>query len=170
MTILNILRPGAIAAAVICNATSAAAQDAPETLDEVVAVMQACLVMTAAHDYDAEGQGMVVPWLRIGSFSAGLGDQKSAVLVGAQVRGSGASGNSYCDFVFQDAALGQEAFDIVMADRATFDFEEYQGFCVNDAFIATHFIADGAYTDVLTEGGTLSIYNPPKFNGDPCAS
>jgi len=171
MKIFNILRPTAFAATVICTATATHAQTAPQTLDEVVAIMQACLVITAAHDYDAEGQGLVVPWLRIGSVSAGLGDINSSVLVGAHVNKATYISNSFCDFTFQDKELGQAAYDALMADQTTFIHQDRQGICFNDAFITVDFIGDGGtLTDALTDDGHVSIHNNRKPEESPCAS
>lgn len=171
MTSLNILRPATLAAAVICNVSGAAAQAAPETPEEVVAIMNACAIFTAAHDYDAEGQDIEVPWLRIGSFSAGLGDQKSAILVGAQVRGSGTDGNSYCDFVFQEEGVAQIAYDLFMVDRMPITFDEKEGICVDNTFVVVDVTGpDGASASAMNAQGFVTVHNPPKYSGDPCAS
>ena len=171
MTILNILRPATLAAKVICTAATAHAQAGPETLEEVVAVMQACLVITAAHDYDAEGQGVVVPWLMIGSFSAGLGNASSSVLIGAHVNRATYVSNSFCDFRFKDTEIGQSAYDTLMANQTTFIHQARQGICFNEAFITVDFIGEGGVlTDALTEGGHISIHNNHKPEESPCAS
>lgn len=171
MIILNVLRSTAIVASVMLCATGTHAQAALETPEDIATVIEACVVVTAANDYAAQGQDPGIAWNRVTDRSAFLGSQGGPVTVTANVWRSETSYNSYCDFLLQDAALTQAAFDLFMVDRDPVVLDGQTGICHENAFLTVYATGpEGVQASTLGAQGYITVHNVAQYGDDPCAS
>ncbi|AKS47029.1 hypothetical protein SAMN05444287_2154 [Octadecabacter temperatus] len=171
MTIFNILRPVAMAASLVCFATTSHAQTALETAENIAGVMEACVLVTTAHDYAAEGQRPDISWNSVTERSAYLGTEGAPVTVTANVWRTDMSYNSYCDFQLEDADLAQAAFDLFMTDRTPVVLEEQQGICYENAFLIVYATGpESVQASAVGAQGYISVHNQEQYGEDPCAA
>lgn len=160
----------ALTVAFVFTALGAQADPAAlNTPENIAAAMQACAVITAAHDYDAEGQAVDIAWTRITDRSASFGAQDDAVTLSANVWGNGTSGNSYCDFLFTDESLTEAAFDTFMQSNTTVAFEDRPGVCVGDKFILVEMTGpDGPLSGPMQKEGHITVHSQGTSAAAPC--
>ena len=171
MAILNILCPAAMTASLMFCATGSVAQTALETAEDIAGVMEACVLVTAAHDYEAEGQRSDISWNSVTERSAYLGTQGGPVTVTANIWRSDTSYNSYCDFQFEDADLMQAAFNLFMTDRTPAVLEEQEGICYENAFLVVYAAGPGSIQVNINGGqGYISVHNQEQYGEDPCVA
>jgi hypothetical protein len=161
-----------LAASVTLCATSGHAQTAAlDSVENIAAVMQACVVITHANDYDAEGQGVEIAWDQITQRVSSFGLQDDATNVSANVWSSNISHNSFCDFIFQDIDLAQESFAAFIGGQTVVTSEEQSGICVDGTFIIVAINdADSVAAQAMNAQGHVTIHNAPSYGEDPCAS
>lgn len=171
MTFINILRPAAITVSLMCFATGSYAQTALGTAQDIAGVIEACVLVTTTHDYEAEGQRSDISWTNVTERSAFLGTQGGPVTVTANVWRTDMSYNSYCDFLLDDAALTQDAFDLFMTDRTPVVLEEQEGICYENAFLVV-FAAGAESIPASTAGvqGYITVHNQEQYGEDPCSN
>jgi hypothetical protein len=161
----------ALATSLVFAATVAHAQAALDTPENIASAMQSCAVIARAHDYDADDQDMEIPWTRITERSASFGLQGAPATVSANVWGSDTSGNSYCDFLFQDEELMQNSFDLFMTDRTPISFDDQDGICFEGTFLVVYATGpDGIIAKTAGVQGYITVHNTPQYGDDPCAS
>jgi hypothetical protein len=171
MTIFNILRPAAMTASLMCFATTSHAQTSLETAEDIAGVMEACVLVTTAHKNEAEGQRPDISWTSVTERSAYLGTQGAPVTVTANVWRTDMSYNSYCDFLLQDAALTQAAFDLFMTDRTPVVLEEQEGICYENTFLVVYAAGPGSIqASTMGAQGYISVHNQEQYGENPCVT
>jgi hypothetical protein len=171
MTFFNILRPTAMTASLMCCATGSVAQTALETAEDIAGVMEACVLVTAAHNYEAEGQRPDISWNSVTERSAYLGTEGAPVTVTANVWSSDMSYNSSCDFLLQDAELAQAAFDLFMTDRTPVVLEEQEGICHESAFLIVYAVGpESIEASTFGVQGYINVHNQKQYVADPCTN
>lgn len=160
-----------ITAALTLSALSAQADVASlDTPENIAAAMEACVVVTAAHDYDAEGQQVDIAWNRLTDRSASFGAQDAVVNVSANVWSGTSFGNSACDFMFEDETLARGAFDHFMSTKDPMTFEDKLGICASGNFIIVEVTGpEGPIAAPMGKQGHITVHNAPGSTNGPCA-
>ncbi|MEP1766027.1 MAG: hypothetical protein ABJJ53_05195 [Sulfitobacter sp.] len=171
MKSFSISRTAALSASLMCLAQGAYAQTPLATAQDIADAMEACVLVTTAHDYKAEGQNPDISWKTVTERSAYLGTQGAPVTVTANVWRTDMSYNSYCDFLLEDALLAQAAFDLFMVGRTPVILEEQHGICHQNAFLVVY--AAGATSVQASSAGAkayMTVHNQQQYGEDPCAN
>jgi hypothetical protein len=158
------------AAIVSVCANGALAQPARlDTAENIAAAIQACVVITSANDYNADGQSVDIAWTKATERVSSFGLQDDPTTLTANVWSSETSHNSFCDFVFDDADLTQAAYDMFMQDNVAVFFDDQNGICFDNTFIAVEASGpDGPMAQAMNAQGHISVYNTPQYGDDPC--
>jgi len=172
MTRFSFMRSAAFATSLVIGATNAQAQTASvDTAKDIADFMRACVVVTHAHDYDADGQDIEIPWTRTTERGAFFGTEDADVTATASIWSSDTSYNSFCDFLFLDADFAQAAFDTFMQDQTPVTFDDQNGICVGDTFIIVEVTGpEAALNQMLNKQGHITVHNAPQYGEVPCSS
>jgi hypothetical protein len=105
----------------------------------------------------------------IGSVSASFPQPYDSVSLRG-LANAGAS-NYFCDFLFDDAGLAQDGFDLLMQNLTDLFDDETPGICHNGSFVTVQFTGpDGVMAKAMNKNGHIEIHNYPQYVSDPCAS
>jgi len=171
MTLFAIIHRPSIAASFAVVASSAQAQTATmDTPENIAAVMEACLVIITAHDYESVGQGVELPWKQVSSRVSSFSPIGDAAKVSAYVSSSAGFSNSYCDIFFDDPEMAKTTFDLFMSERDQITFEGRNGLCVDGEFVQAEIPeSDDASAAIVNARGHITMHNDPSSGELPCA-
>jgi hypothetical protein len=141
------------------TSTTAEAEVVLDSIENIVAAMETCVEIVTELDLAAGDPDIGTQWTRIGSFSGTLQPSpQDLTTLFANINAK--AENGYCDLVFGTEANAQSSYDIFIANREIETFEDHDGICHNDNFLAVRLDNEKKY---------ITIHNSPKYTTDPCA-